>query len=241
MSFAARARPQADDESTSRPALPASAACPKARLKGAGSVHEDRYRATVRAAMEALRLARDAERRIAEQAARIAHLERLARTDPLTGLLNRRGFHDVFERAVARARRYDERGVLVYIDLDSFKLVNDTYGHAAGDAMLCHVARVLVNGVRDTDDVARVWGDEFAALLSGASRDHGVVRAQSLDTLVNRSFVTWRGHSLAVAASVGIQTYGPRDCGDAVLDGADGAMYRAKRRRTARRGERPAA
>ena len=84
-----------------------------------------------------------------EQTDRIAHLEALATTDELTGTLNRRGFEEELDRLLARAERKNEEGVLVYVDLDGFKPVNDTFGHAAGDEVLRQVARVLTENVRD--------------------------------------------------------------------------------------------
>jgi diguanylate cyclase (GGDEF)-like protein len=179
----------------------------------------------------ALDAASSAERRIAEQMERIAFLERLAITDDLTGLLNRRGFENQIRHSLAVARRYGERGVLVYVDLDGFKSINDTYGHAAGDEVLCQVAKALMRNVRDTDYVGRMGGDEFAILLTRTTEEDGLNRAEGLDRVLNRIFTRWGGQLIALRASVGFLAYGPDDDGYELLKNADEAMYKTKRRR----------
>lgn len=173
----------------------------------------------------------DAERRMVQQRDRITYLERLTMTDELTGLLNRRGFQAQLRRALAAADRYDERGLLAYVDLDGFKPVNDTYGHAAGDEVLRQVARVLNDNVRDTDCVGRLGGDEFAILLTRTSPKDGVKRARWLEELVNNTVVDWQGRSITLRASFGFQRYGPKDDELELLKRADSAMYETKRRR----------
>ncbi len=173
----------------------------------------------------------DAERRMVQQRDRIMYLERLTMTDELTGLLNRRGFQAQLRRALAAANRYEERGLLAYVDLDGFKPVNDTYGHAAGDEVLRQVARVLNDNVRDTDCVGRLGGDEFAILLTRTSPKDGVKRARWLEELVNTTVVDWQGRNIALRASFGFQRYGPKDDEHELLKRADSAMYNAKRLR----------
>ena len=187
---------------------------------------------------DALSAAIEAELRMAEQLERIDYLERLAISDELTGLLNRRGFEDALGRTLAAARRYGEHGVLVYIDLDGFKAINDTHGHAAGDAALRHIAEKLSDSVRPTDFVARLGGDEFAVMLTRTTWDDGLKRAEALDMLVNGTSFTWQGQIITLQASLGIQTYGPKDDGHELLNRADEAMYRAKRMRAEVRDER---
>ncbi|MFQ5763559.1 MAG: GGDEF domain-containing protein, partial [Rhodospirillales bacterium] len=163
------------------------------------------------AADAALAEAETAERTMAEQRDRLARLEDLAATDELTGLLNRRGFEAALARAMAGARRYHEKGVLVFIDLDGFKPVNDTYGHAAGDEVLRQVSRLLAESVRATDFVGRLGGDEFAVVLTRTDWEAGLKRAEAFDQLVNGAVVTWAGRVIQVRASFGFQTYGPDD------------------------------
>jgi diguanylate cyclase (GGDEF)-like protein len=114
---------------------------------------------------DTLKLAYKLEESLNQQNDRIGYLERLAMTDSMTGILNRRGFQAEMQRVLASARRFRETGVLAYIDLDEFKPINDTYGHACGDEVLCHVARLLERMTRGMDYVARLGGDEFAVLL----------------------------------------------------------------------------
>lgn len=179
----------------------------------------------------AIAAAAEAEARLAEQLGRIVELERLALTDELTGLLNRRGFHREMTHALANARRYDEKGVLVYVDLDGFKPINDTYGHAAGDEVLKRVARLLLDNVRDTDAVGRMGGDEFAVLLARSSWEDGLRRAEAIDRVLNNAFIGWEGRMIAIRASLGIQVYGNTDDGRDLLERADEDMYKSKRLR----------
>ena len=185
-------------------------------------------RAAAEAALEA---ALQAEQRMAEQQNRISRLERLADTDELTGALNRRGFESALKRHLAEARRHDESGVLVIVDLDGFKPINDTYGHRAGDEVLRQVTRLLMESVRETDYVGRLGGDEFAILLTRTSPLDGIERAESLDRRVNGMCVNWDGRMIAPRASFGIQTYGPSVDGEELIGQADEAMYRIKRAR----------
>lgn len=181
--------------------------------------------ATLRDAAEgALTAAIDAERRLAEQTKRVEVLERLARTDEVTGLLNRRGFHAELRRAVSAAGRYDERGVLIYVGLDGFKPINDAYGQSAGDEVLRRVAGTLRDCVRTTDTIGRMGGDEFCILLPRTSWKDGLARAESLDRTLNNIYVGWRDRMIAVRASLGLHAYGTRDDSDDLLDRGDDAM-----------------
>ena len=190
--------------------------------------HTDERRET---ASRALGAAAAAEHLIAEQTHRLAYLERLAHTDELTGLLNRHGFEGELNRALASSRRYDEEGALIYVDLDAFKPINDTHGHAAGDEVLRRVARLLLDNVRDTDYVARMGGDEFAVLLTRTNWDNALRRAETLDKILNGAMVGWQGRTIALRASFGIQAYGQEEDGHDLLHRADHAMYETKRLR----------
>ena len=108
----------------------------------------------------------EAERRIAELNQRVGALQSLTMTDELTGLLNRRGFTEQLRRALAGAQRYGYHGLVVYCDLDGFKSINDTHGHAAGDAALRHVGKILERSVRAMQDFAPDQGfhDETGAI-----------------------------------------------------------------------------
>lgn len=176
----------------------------------------------------ALAAAAAAQRRLALQDERIQRLQHLATTDALTGVLNRRGFDAALEHALARARRYGERGVLISIDLDDFKSINDGYGHAAGDEALRQVASIITELVRDTDHVGRIGGDEFAVLLVETNWEDGHHRAGLLERQINQAMVRWHGHAIALRASFGVQPYDDL-CHDNLMHRVDHAMYQAKR------------
>ena len=180
-----------------------------------------------------LDIAADADRRIAEQCARIRHLEDLSITDELTGLLNRRGFRLEFERALARARRRGETGVLLLCDLDGFKPVNDTFGHPAGDAVLRAVADLLRGRTRHSDYVARLGGDEFAVIMTDTTPQRAAARAARLRLRLNQMEIGWNEARIPVSASFGIAAYGPDSQFDGLMMSADRDLYRDKQPRLA--------
>lgn len=189
-----------------------------------GNTQED----ALRTALIALR---DAENEIARQRARIHTLESLSITDEVTGLLNRRGFQREMSRALSGSQRRNTQGVLVVIDLDGFKNINDTLGHAAGDAVLLQVARLLHQHVRKTDSVARIGGDEFAILMLDATDALAMQRAHELQTIINSLRAEWDEHVIAVKASVGISALDPNMDLNSLYQAADLAMYQHKQRR----------
>jgi diguanylate cyclase (GGDEF)-like protein len=156
---------------------------------------------------------------------------RLAQFDSLTGLPNRHLFQDRLAQSVALARRGGATMAMLFIDLDRFKLVNDTMGHAAGDRLLKEAAVRLSRSVRASDTVARLGGDEFAATLLDLSRpgDAAVVAQKIIDALAEPFMLD--GHDAYVSGSVGIALF-PGDSEDAagLVMNADAAMYRAKER-----------
>ena len=163
------------------------------------------------------------ERRTAE--ARIAHM---AHHDVLTGLPNRVLFHERMQTALARMRRGEGCAVLC-LDLDRFKAVNDTLGHPVGDALLCAVSSRLLNGLRETDFVARFGGDEFAIIQSSVDQPNDAVTLAA--RLVESIGAPYEidGHQINIGCSIGIAVV-PSDGADAddVLKNADLALYRAK-------------
>jgi len=179
----------------------------------------------------AMELAAEVERLEHELAAARAEMTALAAradTDPLTELLNRRGFERELKRALAHGKRYGTRAALIYLDLDRFKPVNDRHGHAAGDAMLKAVADVLTRHVRASDLVARLGGDEFAVLLWHLSEADAQRKALQLEAAVDRTTAAHGGTSLSVGASAGAVPLLPLDEAAEVLARADQAMYARK-------------
>jgi diguanylate cyclase (GGDEF)-like protein len=163
----------------------------------------------------------------------MAALEARAEIDPLTDLVNRRGLERELKRALAYVKRYGTSAVLVYLDLDGFKSVNDGHGHAAGDAVLKAVAMVLARQVRTSDLVARLGGDEFVVLMWNLAEADAGTKARSLETAVSRMTAPYGEATLSVGASAGHAMLLPLDSAAAVLERADRTMYA---RKTSRRG-----
>jgi diguanylate cyclase (GGDEF)-like protein/PAS domain S-box-containing protein len=156
-------------------------------------------------------------------------LERLAQFDSLTGLPNRHLFHDRLLKTMAHARRSGEPMAVLFIDLDRFKLVNDTKGHSAGDKLLQEAAVRLLQCVRSGDTVGRFGGDEFGAIVTDLAKpgDAGVVAQKVLDTLAQPFKLD--AHDTYVSASIGITLFpADGDNPEALVMNADTAMYRAK-------------
>ncbi len=157
-------------------------------------------------------------------------LEQMASRDYLTGLLNRRRFEEELQVQLAQARRYGVPGALLFLDLDHFKDVNDSFGHSVGDELLVSVANLLREQLPQTDAIARLGGDEFTIMLPRTSLDEaGGVAEQVLDWLRNRPFLV-AGQGLAVSGSIGITLVAPdgMTTAEELLSRADIAMYRAK-------------
>ena len=168
-----------------------------------------------------------AMRQIADQ----HDLERMSKSDGLTGLMNRRAFHDALDSAMARAVRDGKPGALLYIDLDNFKAINDNCGHEVGDSVLCEISQMLTSGSRVYDLVARIGGDEFAIWLNDLDVDSATRRAdeflETLSHLSERSGDTTK----PLGASIGIAQFKPASSESLreLLKRADDAMYTAKR------------
>ena len=158
-------------------------------------------------------------------ARRFAEARQLAELDSLTGLYNRRAFHDALQREVARARRYDRRLALLVLDLDDFKHVNDSRGHLAGDAVLTEVGRRILSLVRATDIACRFGGDEFAVILPESARADAELLAQRIVNAIASKPVENVG---PVGASAGVAELTADDSGSEFFDRADVALYRAK-------------
>ena len=160
-----------------------------------------------------------------------SRLRDLADHDALTGLDNRRRFLERLVEEAGRVGRGAGEAAVLMLDIDDFKDVNDTYGHAAGDEILKAVADELTARARDTDTVARIGGDEFGVLLPGAGPDEGAAVAGELAARIRGREVIVAGHALRVTASVGVAllnaTVGGRSADEVLVD-ADLAMYEAK-------------
>ncbi|MQP64590.1 diguanylate cyclase [Niveispirillum sp. SYP-B3756] len=166
----------------------------------------------------------------AELLAANERLSRLAALDPLTGLANRRQFQERLRQDLAQHRRYGAAGVLVVLDLDYFKQVNDTYGHATGDLVLMEAAERMATSLRPSDLAARVGGEEFAVLLPDSDIGTGVTVAERLRaTLADLVVFAPDGRPVRITASIGVAAWqhDDRDERD-LLERADQALYAAK-------------
>lgn len=172
---------------------------------------------------ESLRLALEESKKANEM---IAHM---AEHDSLTGLLNRRRFQKELEKWGQYALRYKRSAALIFIDLDKFKFVNDTYGHHAGDQYLTGVSDLLKAALRTTDTIARWGGDEFAVLLPETQKDAAVEVANKLLRLFNETNLTIAGHTFSPSASIGMALFPDHGTDfNALVVYADAAMYEAK-------------
>ncbi|HEY0663152.1 MAG TPA: EAL domain-containing protein, partial [Thiobacillaceae bacterium] len=151
--------------------------------------------------------------------------------DSLTGLINRREFEQRLERTLLSAQRQGREHVLCYMDLDQFKVINDTCGHAAGDELLRQLALLLKGNLRERDTLARLGGDEFALLLENCSVEDALQVADAFRADVQRYRFKWEDRIFSVGMSVGVVAIN-RDSGTAasLLSAADAACYVAKGR-----------
>ncbi len=169
--------------------------------------------------------------RAIESAVRLQNAQQQANTDELTALPNARGLFLHLQKEVAEAKAKTERFALLVCDLDGFKFINDRFGHLTGNELLKRVALILRNNCRETDYVARMGGDEFVLILSGARQDDLESRIDNLDRLIR-----WASRDLCqeelVGLSVGIACYPDNGASpEALLTFADSEMYRVKRAR----------
>jgi diguanylate cyclase (GGDEF)-like protein/PAS domain S-box-containing protein len=168
---------------------------------------------------------------ISERKRHEGQLRYLADHDPLTGLINRRRFVEELGRTAAKAYRHGVATAVLVLDMDHFKYVNDTYGHAAGDDVLTAVARILVGRTRETDVVGRLGGDEFGVILTHSSgTDAHTVAASLLHELRAHQATLVEGQPLSVTASIGLRVLDRADrlTADQLIVEADIAMYDAK-------------
>jgi diguanylate cyclase (GGDEF)-like protein len=165
-----------------------------------------------------------------ENRRRATLLERMALTDHLTGLANRAQFDRTLESEIAHATRANKPFSVLYLDLDSFKHINDRFGHAAGDEVLREVARRLTRAARAEDLVARFGGDEFGVLVRWGTRESAQALAQRIEDAVTKPVLLARDEAVQVGVSIGLATFSTDVNSPArLLDEADRALYQAKR------------
>jgi len=171
---------------------------------------------------------RQLRERVAELQQRIEQLDELAHQDVLMALPNRRGFMRELERLVARASRYGTPAAMLFVDLDGLKMINDTFGHQAGDQALIQVAQLLSAGVRRGDIVARLGGDEFGILLEQANAASARETAARLGEAIAACDFLHDGDALPLSVAVGVAMIDGQSSPAEVMAEADEEMYRRK-------------
>jgi diguanylate cyclase (GGDEF)-like protein len=168
-------------------------------------------------------------RELTETKARLEDMEKYADQDSMLPLLNRRAFVRELTRHGAVIDRYNTPASLIYFDLNHLKTINDTFGHAAGDAVLSHFAQVLLAHVRDSDCVGRLGGDEFGVLLSHANQEQALKKANLLATALEGSPTDWNGEMLPISFAYGAFELKPGENPETAMARADQAMYAQKK------------
>ena len=156
--------------------------------------------------------------------------ERLADQDPLAPVANRRAFMRELGRVVAFARRHQLPASLVYLDINGFKQINESLGHAGGDAALRHVAALLLANVRESDVVGRLGGDEFGVILSGTGLAAAVEKADQLRQLICAQNFAWQGRAVSLGIAAGVADLLAEETPEQAINAADHAMFVDKRR-----------
>jgi diguanylate cyclase (GGDEF)-like protein len=174
---------------------------------------------------------------LAKARAEIEQLKATAETDFLLDILNRRGFERELARSIAFIKRYAASGALLMLDLDRFKPINDSFGHAAGDKVLQAIAQTLSSQVRASDVIGRLGGDEFAVLLWNLSETDARAKAAMLEQAIDGLRFSFGGRTVQTGASIGVAILDPHSEMRITLEQADSAMYvrKAQRRHEAGR------
>jgi diguanylate cyclase (GGDEF)-like protein len=166
--------------------------------------------------------------KVARLQERVEQLDQLAHQDSLINLPNRRGFMRELERLIARVDRYGINAAMLFVDLDGLKIINDTFGHRTGDEALIQVANLLSSGVRHSDVVARIGGDEFGILLESSDEEAAHETATRLVDLISTCEFAHDGEVLPLSVAIGVGMIDALDTAEAVMERADEAMYLRK-------------
>ena len=171
----------------------------------------------------------EAENKIKELEKKLAHMSELVREDQLTGSLNRRGMDDIYEREAERADRRNSPLCVAMLDLDNFKKLNDTYGHAAGDEALVHLVRIVKQTLRSIDMIARFGGEEFVIIMPETELEEAAQAMTRVQRELTKHFFTSDEKRLFITFSAGVALRAPRETQEALIKRADKAMYAAKK------------
>lgn len=176
----------------------------------------------------AQREVKESEMRIKELEEKLAHMSELVREDQLTGSLNRRGLDDIFEREADRADRRGTPLCAAMLDLDNFKKLNDTHGHAAGDEALVHLVRIVKQTLRSIDVIARYGGEEFLIVMPETTLDEAAQAMTRVQRELTTHFFSANNQRLFITFSAGVALREPHETQESVVKRADKAMYEAK-------------
>jgi diguanylate cyclase (GGDEF)-like protein len=172
----------------------------------------------------------DLSRDLSRTRENLSEIERLVDVDCLAPIPNRRAFMRRLSWAIAMHDRYGHPSTLLFFDINDFKQINDTYGHAAGDLAIRHISQMLTAFVRESDFVARLSGDEFAVLMYYATEEAAKKRGHKFLEMLSDKPVHFAGSQIPIAAAMGCYTLKPNDDPESALSAADMAMYVDKRR-----------
>ena len=184
-----------------------------------------KVRSAIMALMEEVERLR---REVDSTRARMGDLERVADQDSLLPVFNRRAFVRELSRVMSFSERYGTPTSVVYFDINRFKAINDSYGHAAGDGALELVAKTLVETVRESDIVGRLGGDEFGVILSHTDSRTAAEKAQILAQRVQNARFSWNGHDIELGVAYGVYSFKQGEDPAQALEAADKAMYAHK-------------
>jgi diguanylate cyclase (GGDEF)-like protein len=179
--------------------------------------------------LRSVRALQDREKLVIDLKELLAKVEALSKTDPLTGLFNRRRFTEVLESEYRKASRYKTPLSCMMIDIDHFKVVNDTYGHAVGDTVIKDVALIIQRGIRDTDTTCRWGGEEFVVLSPMTTKENAMQPARRILKLVSEHVFSGMGEK-KTTISIGVADLSciGTDSADKMVSVADKALYEAK-------------
>lgn len=229
-------QPQTKEKGLLRLVKPARATPGARRIRVASDIREavDLFgEALARHAADELACARqraaEAEHRVALLKSELDAVTSLLRIDPLTGVLNRRGLAESFEREAARCDRRGAGLCLAVFDIDDFKQINDGYGHQTGDKVLVHLVQNARRSLRPQDVLARLGGDEFVILLPDTSLEAAGAILARLHKAVTAKPLAARNRRVTVSLSAGVALRDPTEPFDSILARADRALYQAKR------------
>ncbi len=159
----------------------------------------------------------------------LAEVQKLANTDPLTGVLNRRSLFDFAHQEFNRVTRYGPPFSILLMDLDNFKKVNDNYGHQVGDIALCTVVKSIKNTIRNVDFLGRYGGEEFLAILPETYGEQALILAERIRKMVASNIIETDQGNLRLSISIGVSTYSIKDRSlDDMILRADKGVYQAK-------------